>query len=125
VGSMVPAWAVVVPVRCARCQWKGNASAKPRQVSVLLHPLFVGGEPLLWQDWSRRRHRRACMDLLGHQQVEVQSDQSHPACPDISPSLLSRPRRARYRLSWQERLVAIKLFAVPEGFASFLGLASR
>jgi len=29
-----------------RCQWNGSATAKPRQVSVLLHPLPVGSAPL-------------------------------------------------------------------------------
>jgi hypothetical protein len=47
-----------------QCQWNGNATKKPRQVSVLLHPLAVGREPLLWQDWSRREHRRACIHLI-------------------------------------------------------------
>ncbi len=28
-----------------QCQWQGNATAKPRQVSVLLHPLPVGSAP--------------------------------------------------------------------------------
>ncbi len=44
-----------------QCQWNGAATAKPRQVSVLLHPLRVGPAPLLWRDWSRRVHRRACL----------------------------------------------------------------
>jgi hypothetical protein len=35
-----------------QCQWQGNATSKPRQVSVLLHPLMVGEKPILWQDWS-------------------------------------------------------------------------
>src|SRR5258708_30298854 len=30
-----------------QCQWNGAATAKPRQVSVLLHPLNVGSAPLL------------------------------------------------------------------------------
>jgi hypothetical protein len=30
-----------------QCQWNGSAPAKPRQVSVLLHPLVVGSAPLL------------------------------------------------------------------------------
>jgi hypothetical protein len=38
------------PLR-AQCQWSGNTTAKPRQVSVLLHPLPVGSAPLLWRDW--------------------------------------------------------------------------
>src|SRR5437667_6171165 len=50
-----------------QCQWQGGATKKPRQVSVLLHPLVVGNEPLLWYDWSRRHHRRVCMQLLRHQ----------------------------------------------------------
>ena len=29
-----------------QCQWQGSATAKPRQVSVLLHPLVVGSAPL-------------------------------------------------------------------------------
>jgi hypothetical protein len=29
-----------------QCQWNGSATAKPRQVSVLLHPLRVGPAPL-------------------------------------------------------------------------------
>jgi hypothetical protein len=29
-----------------QCQWNGTATAKPRQVSVLLHPLTVGNTPL-------------------------------------------------------------------------------
>src|SRR5947209_6708452 len=37
-----------------QCQWNGSTTAKPRQVSVLLHPLVVGSAPLLWSDWSRR-----------------------------------------------------------------------
>ncbi len=47
-----------------QCQWQGNATAKPRQVSVLLRPLMVGSAPLLWHDWSRRHHRRACKQRL-------------------------------------------------------------
>jgi hypothetical protein len=40
-------------------------------VSVLLHPLQVGSAPLLWRDWSRRDHRRACMQLVRHQRLEM------------------------------------------------------
>src|SRR5260221_8294068 len=55
-----------------QCHWNGSETAKPRQVSVLLHPLSVGSEPLLSRDWSRRVHRRACSQLLRHQLVEIQ-----------------------------------------------------
>jgi hypothetical protein len=40
-----------------QCQWQGSVTKKPRQVSILLHPLAVGSAPLLWRDWSRRQHR--------------------------------------------------------------------
>ena len=116
-----------------QCQWQGRATAKPRQVSVLLHPLPVGSAPLLWRDWSRRRHRRACMHLLQQQQVAVQIEREPSA--RSTPAFLSRAKLAHYRLDWSERLarnaristanrVTIKLFGVPESFASFLGLTT-
>jgi hypothetical protein len=116
-----------------QCQWQGSATAKPRQVSVLLHPLVVGDKPLLWRDWSRRHHRRACMQLLRHQRVEIQVESEISATPAVKPAPLSRAQRAHYRLSWQERLarnvrdptagpVTIKLFGVPQAFATQLGL---
>lgn len=87
-----------------QCQWQGSATKKPRQVSILLHPLQVGSAPLLWKDWSRRQHRRACMNLLRQQQVEVTLPQSAPAEPHRPVVVLSRAQRAHYRLSWDERL---------------------
>ncbi len=122
------------PLR-GQCQWQGSATKKPRQVSMLLHPLAVGSAPLLWKDWSRRLHRRACMQLLGGQRLVVQMEPPPSARPDVSPSPLSRAQRAHYRLSWHERLarnarapgasqVSITLFGVPEAFAAFLGLPS-
>jgi hypothetical protein len=116
-----------------QCQWHGRATTKPRRVSLLLHPLEVGSAPLLWKDWSRRQHRRACMGLLRTQQVEITLPQVTPAEPHSRAGILSRAQRAHYRLSWEERLLrnaraptidrpTIKLFGVPEPFAAFLGL---
>jgi hypothetical protein len=115
-----------------QCQWLGKATAKPRQVSVLLHPLTVGSAPVLWRDWSRRRYRRACMQLLRQQQVMVQIEREPSAC--LPPTILSRAQRAHYRLDQSERLarnarvstanqVSVKLFGVPESLALVLGLA--
>jgi hypothetical protein len=115
-----------------QCQWQGRATKKPRQVSVLLHPLAVGAAPLLWRDWSRRQPRRACLQLHS-QRLEVQMEQALSVSSDASPPPLSRAQRAHYRLSFQERLarnaraqtagqVTIKLFGIPEAFAAFLGL---
>ena len=116
-----------------QCQWNGSATAKPRQVSVLLHPLVVGSKPLLWRDWSRRQHRRACIQLLRHQCVTVEIEPPTTTLPTVTPAPLSRAQRAHYRLSWAERLarnarpetsgsVTIKLCGVPQTFASRLGL---
>jgi hypothetical protein len=118
-----------------QCQWNGSATAKPRQVSMLLHPLPVGSAPLLWRDWSRRVHRRACMQLVRHQRIEVSLLPPAAASPGIAEVILSRSQRAHYCLCWQERLarnarvstsgqVTIRLFGVPESFAISLGLAT-
>jgi len=116
-----------------QCQWHGGNTQKPRRVSVLLHPLQTGPAPLLWQDWSRRQHRRACMQLLRHQRVDVQLGPPAPSGPAKSAHVISRAQRAHYQLPWEERFVrnqatpttgrcTITLFGVPEGFATSLGL---
>ncbi len=116
-----------------QCQWQGKATAKPRQVSVLLHPLGIGSKPILWHDWSRRFHRRACIQLVHHQCVKVEMEPPSTALLTVTPAPLSRAQRARSRLSWTERLarnarphtagrVTIKLFGVPQAFATQLGL---
>lgn len=128
-------------IRCCRscplrqqCQWNGSATVKPRQVSVLLHPLVIGAEPLLWRDWSRREHRRACMQLVRHQRIEI-SLSPRAAPPATAEVVLSRAQRAHSRLSWAERLarnarpetaahITIRLFGVPEAVATSLGLAT-
>jgi hypothetical protein len=118
-----------------QCQWNGEATTKPRRISVLMHPLRVGPAPLLWQDWSRREHRRACMKLLRHQRIEVSLPSPAAALPRTAEVILSRQQRAHARLSWAERLarnarvptagqLMIRLFGVPEGFAISLGLAT-
>ena len=120
----------VCPLRM-QCQWHGHQTTKPRRVSLLLHPLSVGSAPLLWHDWSRRVHRRACMHLLHRQRVDVTFGQALLAHPDTSPPILSRAQRAHYRFSWAERLArnarpptasrpTITLFGVPDAFAAFL-----
>jgi hypothetical protein len=118
-----------------QCQWHGRHTKKPRRVSLLLHPLQGGSAPLLWRDWSRREHRRACMQLVRHQRVDIQLDPPNQDKPDPPPVILSRAQRAHYRLSWQERLarnartitaghVTIKLFGIPVTFATWLGLTT-
>jgi hypothetical protein len=119
----------------AQCQWHGQAAKHPRRVSLLLHPLAVASTPLLWRDWSRRTQRRACLEVVRGQRVEVEVTPGHASSPPIETVPLSRPARAHWRLSWAERLarnaraptagpVTIHLFGVPEAFARFLGLAT-
>ncbi len=130
--SMRPASAVVVPVPCATSV--NGMAALPLSrafVSVLLHPLVVGSAPLLWRDWSRREHRRGCQQLVRHQRIEVSLPPPAAASPRKADVILSR---AHSRLSWAERLarnarvptasqVTIRLFGVPESFATSLGRA--
>jgi hypothetical protein len=117
------------------CQWEGSATKKPRQVSVLLHPLQAGSAPLLWRDWSRSAHRRVCMHLVRHQRIEVSLPPPAAAAPRQADEILSRAQRAHFRLSWAERLarnardpttgpVTIRLFGIPAGFATALGWAT-
>jgi hypothetical protein len=117
-----------------QCQWQGSTTKKPRQVSVLLHPLGVGPAPLRWRDWSRRQHRRACMQLVRSQRVEIrQAGSGSTATLVVTPSPLSRAQRAHARLSWGNRLarnaapstpplVSIRLFGIPDAFAEAIGL---
>ena len=119
-----------------QCQWNGSATKKPRQVSVLLHPLVIGPAPLLWRDWSRREHRRACIQLVRSQRVEIQVQPDFAPAPEPGPVPLSRAARAHFRLSWGMRLarnarsrmegcVSIKLFGISAAFAAFLDLQAN
>jgi hypothetical protein len=117
------------------CQWHGQAAKHPRRVSLLLHPLAVASAPLFWRDWSRRKARRACIDLVRGQRVEVLVAPAGASSPPAQAPPLSRPQRAHWRLSWAERLarnarspragsVTITLFGIPDAFAHALGLTT-
>ncbi|MBO0779363.1 MAG: hypothetical protein J2P37_11095 [Ktedonobacteraceae bacterium] len=121
------------PLR-GQCQWNGSATAKPRQVSILLHPLLVGSAPLLWRDWHRRHQRQACLHLH-HQHLDMQIRSALLPTPTTSPPVLSRAQRAHYRLSWEERLarnartnqtdrITLTLFGIPDRVATFLSLST-
>ncbi len=118
-----------------QCQWSGSETRKPRQVSVLLHPLAVGSAPLLWRDWNRRHQRQACLHLH-RQRLDIQGEPALPTPETAAPPTISRAQRAHYRLSWEERLarnarattagpLTFKLFGIPETFASWLGLTGE
>jgi hypothetical protein len=90
--------------------------------------------PVLWGDWQRRFHRREMVKLLRHQRVDIRLAETAPPAQQPPPvRLLSRAERAHYRLSWAERLarnvrpktaptVSIRLFGIPDAFATSLGL---
>jgi len=117
-----------------QCQWSGSATAKPRQVSVLLHPLALGSAPLLWRDWNRRHQRKACIHLH-RQRLDIQMEPALPRTSASSSPTISRAERAHVRLSWDERLarnartdqaerIALTLFGIPDRLATFLDLAT-
>ncbi len=75
------------------------------------------------------------MQLVRHQHIEVSLPPPAAASPGEAEVILSRAQRAHSRLSWPERLarnvrvptanqVTIRLFGVPEAFATSLGLAT-
>ena len=75
------------------------------------------------------------MQLVRHQRIEVSLPPPPTASPRKAEVILSRAQRAHARLSWAERLarnarvptasrVTIRLFGVPEDFATSLGLAT-
>jgi hypothetical protein len=131
--------------RREECQGYGTATQKPRRVSAVLWPLDTtekavappllppASHPILWGDWQRCFHRRAVVKLLHHQRVEVRLPETAPPAQSPPIRLISRAERAHYRLSWEQRLarntraktapeVSIKLFGIPDAFATSLGL---
>jgi hypothetical protein len=79
-----------------QCQWNGRTTAKPRQVSILLHPLSVGSAPLLWRDWPRRHQRHACLRLQSPH-LSVQMEPALKRTSASSSPTISRAERAHYR----------------------------
>jgi hypothetical protein len=95
------------------CQWHGQAAKHPRRVSLLLHPLTVASAPLLWRDWSRRAQRRACLELLRGQQVEVEvalgRAPAHPARPCRCPLQHERIGAGPGPIGWHAMLALPRL----------------
>lgn len=114
-----------------QCQWQGWATAKPRQVSVLLHSLVVGSAPLRL---SRLEPSEAvaCLHAEALRPTGGAQSRSQPAYRGST----ALPRRAaHWRLAWAERLartaraltadlVTIRLFGIPAALATVLGLAT-
>jgi hypothetical protein len=93
----------------------------------------LASHPVFWGDWQRRSHRRELVKLLRHQHIDIGLAEPSPLVQSSSVRPLSRAERAHYRLSWAERLarnarpktapeVTIRLFGIPDAFATALGL---
>jgi hypothetical protein len=131
--------------RREECQGYGTATKKPRRVSavlwprdtteevVALRPPLPASHSLVWGDWPRCFHRREVVKLLHHQRVDINLPETALPTQSQPIRLISRAERAHYRLSWAERLarnarpkpapeVSIKLFRIPDAFATALGL---
>ena len=128
------------------CQGYGAATHKPRRVSAVLWPEPQPPAPapltplpppatlpILWGDWPRCRTRRGWMDLLRSQTVTITQDPP-PASPEpVVSQPLTRRQRARWRLSWAQRLARnacpphqpaahIQLFGIPAALSTTLGV---
>jgi len=73
------------------------------------------------------------MQLVCQQRIEVSLSPPTATAPPTAEAILSRAERAHSRLSWAERFarnarvptadrVTIRLFGVPDDFATWLGL---
>ena len=92
-----------------------------------------GSAPLVWCDWPRREQRRACIQVVRHQQLNLEEAVVPQVQPPAPPPVLTRRQRAQNRLGWQERLarnarsetsgqLTLTLYGLPDHFATFLGL---
>ena len=104
----------------ARCQ-ESCATIKPRRVSAVLWPLSACSppppqpskppeppplSPVLWRDWPRCRLRRQWLKVIRSETVTFSWGPLETAeqAPETSEKVVTRARRAHYRLSWEERL---------------------
>ena len=114
-------------------EWQRDREASPGECAAASAP--GGFRTAALARLEPRAHRRACMQLVRHQRIEVSLSPPAAASPGTADVILSRAQRAHSRLSWEERLarnarpptaghVTIKLFGIPESFATSLGLAT-
>jgi len=100
----------------------------------VLHPPPAAASPVLWRDWPRCSLRRQWMKIVRSQTVTITKEPALPSDPseDLPSSLLTRPQRAHWRFSWQQRLtrnarpassssVTITLHGLPAVFAQIYG----
>ncbi len=133
----------------AQCQ-ESLLTIKPRRVSAVYWPLSPHQDlvsapllgppeppacrPVLWRDWPRCQIRRHWIKIVHSQTVEVTmgalpTSLQHDAPPEL---ISTRPQRAHWRLSWEQRLarnarpdtapfVTVTLHGLPAAFAQTYG----
>jgi hypothetical protein len=126
-----------------RAQCQNPRASSPRRVSAVYWPLPqeeppplpppAASAPVLWCDWPRCSIRRQWMNTVRSQTVEITRGTASPPEPqELSAHQWTRPQRAHWRLSWQERLarnarpasspeVSITLHGLPVAFAQIYG----
>jgi hypothetical protein len=89
--------------RTVSMEWQRDREVTPGECAAASAP---GGSrtAAASRDWSRREHRRACMQLVRHQRIQVSLSPPAAAAPGTADVILSRAQRAHSRLSWAERL---------------------
>jgi hypothetical protein len=137
------------PLR-AQCQ-ESSATIKPRRVSAVLRPLessplafspahtdapaSLPRAPVLWKDWSRCAIRRRWLKVVRSETVGLTESfaTSTPSSTTLSSeAVLTRPERAHWRLSWEQRLarnarpfdapsLTVTLHGLPATFARTFG----
>jgi len=133
---------------CRACQLRAHCQKRrthrARRVSAVYWPLSSpplpvlepppACSPVLWRDWPRRSIRRQWMKIVRSQAVSITRAPallSDPS-PDLSSRLCTRPQRAHWRLSWEQRLarnarpassppMTITLHGLPAAFAQIYG----
>jgi len=130
-----------------RAQCQKRRTYRARRVSAVYWPLSSPSNlvlpppppstsPVLWRDWPRCSLRRQWIKLVRAQTMTVIKEPALPSDPsaDLPSSLLTRPQRAHWRLSWEQRLshnarpassplVTVTLHGLPAAFAQIYGFA--
>lgn len=132
----------------AQCQ-ESRESLKPRRVSAVLWPLsslsvapptlsdapaLLPLAPVLWKDWPRCGIGRGWLKVVRSQTIRLTSFARPEPSPGCTPleSVLTRARRAHWRLSWEQRLtrnarpvdaprLSVTLHGFPATFAHSFG----
>jgi len=134
------------PLR-AQCQ-ESCSSVKPRRVSAVLWPLeavlsdaspplesppeALPLAPVVWKDWPRCRIRRAWLQIIRRETVELTRGATPVPVTTETPAIFTRAQRAHWRLSWEQRVarnarpseaspLIVTLHGLPAAFAQSFG----